>query len=361
MTSLARDRKVSDTKLRITIIRNESSQLLSPSYQIRLVPLVKFLRKKMHFVEEVSLRDFLRDPYFCDVIIFQRYISEDGKINSRFSLAALKVLRKNCKTLAWDLDDDLHELESRMNDSENQFSFIRESQSNADIFIVSTKALLNRPFYNERAFLVPNQPIKKMKKVRLLHTKNRIILGYLGNFDRKSELMIFFINLVSQYPNKKIHFHSYGVPLDFAVEINTLSPKIVIHDHPTMEYRSVLNHYSRLKLNFSIAPLADTVFNQSKSAIKFIDYSMNKAPILMSKVGEIAELLPDYDLLPPMGTENESIIWSNKIELILKRNRIIVREENAARTEFQISRNPISQGNHFEELLNLFLEKNFEY
>jgi hypothetical protein len=60
----------------------------------------------MHFVEEISLRDFLREPYFCDVIIFQRYISEDGKNNWPFSLAALKALRSNCKTLAWDLDDD---------------------------------------------------------------------------------------------------------------------------------------------------------------------------------------------------------------------------------------------------------------
>jgi hypothetical protein len=100
-------------QLRITIIVNESSNIPSPSYQIRLKPLYRYLQKSKHIVNEVKFLEFLQNPFFSDVIIFQRFISEDVRQDNLFLSIAIQELRNNCKTLVWDIDDDLLELAFR--------------------------------------------------------------------------------------------------------------------------------------------------------------------------------------------------------------------------------------------------------
>jgi hypothetical protein len=359
MTILYRDKGNANLKIRITFIRNESSKLLTPSYQIRLKPLIGFLQKRAYSVNEVTLVDFLRDPSFSDVIVFQRYISEDSKNNKHFLSMALHELRSNCEILIWDLDDDLYELASR-HDDDPETVMLQKFRDDADILTVSTQRLQEKEFYSQKAFLLPNHPLKEMKKTRYLHRKHAIKVGYLGNFDRGSDLLTLLAILADKYPSQKICIYSYGVPLRFSVRVKTLSKFFEIHSYPTMDYESILNHYSRLRLHFSIAPLSDTVFNQSKSAIKFIDYSVNSAPILISRVGEISDILPLFDFLPPIDTEMKNAEWIDNLDLILKRDRSFAQVENLARSEFRKVRNLDSQECNFEALMDLVTVKNFK-
>jgi hypothetical protein len=348
-----------ESKMRITFVRNESSGILSPSYQIRILPLMRYLQRGIHTVNEVSLEEFLRKPLFSDVIVFQRYISEDSKHNKSFLSMAVQELRNNCRNLIWDIDDDLFDLASNHND-EVEIAMLWKFRSRADILMVSTQSLQEREFYNEKAILIPNHPIKEMKKTRYLSRNHTINVGYLGNFDRKSELLDFFAILAKEYPDQRICLYSYGVPLEFQVRLKTLSKFIELRNHSTMEYESILNHYSSLKLHFSIAPLKDTVFNQAKSAIKFIDYSVNNAPILMSNVGEISDILSKHSFLPPLGTDKGNVVWINHVNLILNQDKHFALAENLARLEFRKVRNLDNQKCDFEALMDLVLAKNLE-
>lgn len=340
-----------ERKLTFTFIRNISSGLPSPSYQIRLNPLKDFLMKKDHNVLEVNLQDFLRDPHFSDVLIFQRYLQEDFREKTGFLSNAFMVLRENSNMLVWDVDDDLIELQ-RMQSGEEELNSIAELfLREVDIFTVSTKNLMKRLACEEKGLLLPNQPLRKFRKVRFHSSKELIEIGYLGNFDRHMDIFL-VLSFFSQYcEDKVIVLHTYALPPELEARLAISFRNVKIVNYSPMSYLRVLDHYSKLRLHCSIAPLSDSLFNESKSAIKFIDYSVNRAPVLMSNVGEISELLSDNVLLPPLGSIEAEAIWVKELGDVFKRSSSLLKKQNSARLEFKKVRNTKNQQKIFSELL----------
>lgn len=339
------------------IIRNQSNGQTTPSYDIRIAPLKKFLLENKYKIIEMDLKEFLRNPISTDVIMIQRFVTEDKKNRSKFLTAALDEIRNSCKTLIWDVDDNLFELVSN-NDQENELKgFLAKLYDVSDLITVSTQTLLLDNKIAKKAFLLPNYPSKKIKKVAYLRGFRAVKFGYLGNFDRNLDILSCIEILAATFPGRRLKLYTYQIPVKLEIFIKSRVQNIEIENYPSMPYQLILKHYSKLKLHFSIAPLSQSKFNTAKSAIKYIDYSTNKAPILISDVGEISEILSRFKLVPPMNDEHCSENWASQLKLLMNRDINYLALEKAKRQDFFKVRNQREQINDFERYLYLILQR----
>ena len=343
--------------LRIVLIRNEYSTHLTPSYQIRLTPLARYLYGKDHTISELNWTSYLSQPIEADVIIFQRFASEDLKTNLGLLPTIIDILRMNSQVLIWDLDDDLFQLPDTRTNSRELNQVLEDIIVKSDIITVSTNTLNLKQNLQNKSFLFPNYPQHRIVKNKFSRKRHSIDIGYLGNFDRISDILFVLKTLDNSYPQRKVNFHTYGLPNNLKVEVKASNKGILIHSYEKMPYLKALKHYSKLNLHFSIAPLSQNCFNESKSAIKYIDYMSNKAPILISRVGEISDILLEHELLPPINVEDADVPWKSRIDSILNFESKTNLEENRRRIDFTRQRNKDKELSKLQELETLIIQR----
>lgn len=157
---------------------------------------------------------------------------------------------------------------------------------NVDFLIVTTHRLKEKyKAYNPNIFILPNlidERIWEYNERFNTADKNKIIIGYSGSathvYDFKP-IIGALEYILEKYDNIKLRFIGY-MPEElkkYGARVELISPI-----SPFKEYAMALKQAS---FSIAIAPLIDNTFNQCKSNLKYLEYSICGYPGIYSNVG----------------------------------------------------------------------------
>ena len=202
----------------------------------------------------------------------------------------LKQVKLNKLPLVYDIDDNLFELPADHKDQDHysgRYVPMLWAIWNADMVTVSTEALAGflMPFNNKihvlKNYLVDKywhfSPVKRDKDER-----DGVVIGYIGGTTHAADLKMIAeaLRLIGQEYGSMVRFKFWGA----------LPPQEILN-HPYVDWQPVVSDYQEYATAFQtqdidilIAPLIDSPFSQSKSHVKFLEYSTLGVPGVYSNV-----------------------------------------------------------------------------
>lgn len=94
--------------------------------------------------------------------------------------------------------------------------------------------------------------------------------------------------ILEEYPQVELHLVGH---LDIPEDLKRFKEQLVTHDY--VDWLE-LPHLIR-EVDINLAPLCDTLFNQAKSEIKWIEASLVKVPTIASNIGSFKEMIKDKE------------------------------------------------------------------
>lgn len=231
--------------------------------------------------------DLDNDNFLLDVIIIQRDVLEDA-----FSKKLIEYCKLFGIKIIYEIDDDLINIDN----SHPEYEFYMEKAKtikfilkNSDEVVVSTKALKDKliPFNNHinviRNTLIDFWERKVDKPVK---NSNTITIGYMGTFTHVNDLILIknaVTNVKKFYSNKNfnIEFEMIGGTNEKWEGINKIEIPNDKKEYPY--FVDWLKHI--VNWDIAVAPLEDTKLNNSKSIIKYLEYSALGVPGIFSPIG----------------------------------------------------------------------------
>lgn len=243
----------------------------------------------------------------------------------------IKLARENNKTLFYDIDDLVFDIEHTKNIkfldtmSANERNLYNdgvkrmgETLKLCDYGIASTERLqiemgkhlkevfVNRNVASEEMLKYSQEALKKVQK-----DKDRIVIGYLsGSITHNDDfklIMNSIVKLMKKYKNLYLQIVGY---LELPDEMVDVKDRIITA--PFMDYKKLPMLIRSLDIN--LAPLEDSIFNEAKSENKWTEASLVKIPTVASNVGAFKSQIIDGKTGFLCSTENE---WVEKIEKLI--------------------------------------------
>jgi glycosyltransferase involved in cell wall biosynthesis len=157
----------------------------------------------------------------------------------------------------------------------------------ADLVTTTTPELSDYlSMFNPNTAVLPNyldESIWKPGRPKSAGSDTSIIIGYMGSSTHVPDLKLIapaLIHILDQYPGK-IQFKVWGVepppPLQEHPQVNWIP--LMIKD-----YTEFARYFSSQECDIYIAPLIDSHFNRCKSAVKYLEYSIQGIPGVYSDV-----------------------------------------------------------------------------
>lgn len=232
----------------------------------------------------------MKHIHWADVIIFQR-------LRHRQWLKVLIYAQQSNKVTIFEIDDNLLEIPP----GHPEYGFLNKIKYKqylrfielADGVTVSTEELY-RYFlkYNNKTFLLPNYIDSEMCNWEIPQIQDRscLTIGYAGSKSHKMDLAIVvdaIKKIICEFANK-IRFKFLGY----------IPPELIENSHVQFmdqipDYRTYLYYLRTSEFDFAIAPLTANLFNQCKSNIKFLEYSICGIPGIYSNVKPYADSVED--------------------------------------------------------------------
>jgi glycosyltransferase involved in cell wall biosynthesis len=280
----------------------------------RILQPAAFLKFVMNHEIKIAFRFRLEDLLPYDLIVFQRQYLPNV-------LECVKVLRGMKKKVIYEIDDDLWDVPPE-NESRNYWLGERIASAETimqacDAITTSTEPLaeLLRK-HNKNVYVIPNYipevaPLEKFDPV--------VRVGWSGSIshsvDFNSEIIRALKDIKKKYgPQVELVFCGW-IPNDLVGQVTFYEPV------PPMHYLYFLNE---LRLHIGIIPCADIKFNECKSNLKFLEYSITKTASIASAIYPyINSITDDNGILVRNGTYDE---WFNAIDRLVRdrelRNRL---------------------------------------
>jgi glycosyltransferase involved in cell wall biosynthesis len=242
-------------------------------------------RSKFLFnIQALPLEDFAD----ASVVVVQRQCTESN-------VKALKRFRELGIKIVYDLDDNLWNL-TASNPSKRVFDTMRQGFAECialcDILTVSTEGLAtgvrtHYPTLRQEIVVVPNAIDFALLHPSVLPKGEGTVVGYAGTNTHMGDVYAAWeaiTELVLENDLSDTRFEFVGMP----------PPKKTV-GHPLVKTRDFVPvseffaRFSSWAWDVSLAPLEETRFNHSKSAIKIYEAAAVGIPILVSPVGPYAE------------------------------------------------------------------------
>ncbi len=142
---------------------------------------------------------------------------------------------------------------------------------------LSRKVILNRNLASQELVEISSKNIKDYNK-----TTDKIKIAYFSgsithneNFDLIKPAIV---AVLSKYKNVELHLVGH---LNIPRELNQFKQQIVANDY--VDWKELPALISQMDIN--LAPLVDTIFNQAKSEIKWLEAALVAVPTIASNVG----------------------------------------------------------------------------
>lgn len=262
-------------------------------------------------------------------------------------------LKTNNIKIIFDIDDDLlniditHTAFERYSNLKNIFLFMI---NNSDIITVSTPHLKNElKKYNENIIIVPNTLMKfwnlnTKQEVKNLNSKRKIKIGYFGTRTHESDLQLLkesIINVKTRLPDKIIIFEVAGVCRNNHDWVNKITIPHNYKQNPTPKDRlkNIIAYFldqikiphslpycnfiswmkNEIDWDIAVAPLDDTNINQSKSNLKYLEYTALNIPGIYSNLGPYKEIkIKNTGIV----VDNTTLEWEKAIISLIENNEL---------------------------------------
>ena len=312
---------------------------------------IRLLRPLMHPTLQDRLDvtwggNYLGQP--VDIVIVDRLWRHDVTLELVNGL--VQAIRKADAKLIYSLDDSFFDIPAEHN---VQFSAekIKASEcllQQADLVLVTTPALKERfAEYNQNVVVLPHALDERLLVPRLPGgvrspwRKKRKIIGYMGTFTHDDDLMMVLpaLKAVWQTHADAIEFQFIGcVGNDATKQQLAGMPVRYIGTEPgEEEYPLFMLWYTgQVDWDIAIAPLQDTLFNRSKSDIKWLDYSAVGVPGIYSDIPAYHSSIRHLET--GLLVENKVEAWIEALDKLLSNESLRIRIAKNAYNELYSQR-----------------------
>ena len=208
------------------------------------------------------------------------------------------------KKVVIDLDDDYlaifpsHPLYDVMKETKKNRAFCSTILSFADVITVSTEPLKQKiqqhmkKVYglDKKVIVIPNMnDIQDWNYKSAKKNKNKIVIGYSGSYSHDDDLKMVFpaiAKIMDKYKN--VYFESLGAVGNENLQLyNVFSEDAKTRCDilpSTWTFKEYPKHLASMKWDIGICPLISHPFTESKSHIKWLEYSCYSIPTIASRI-----------------------------------------------------------------------------
>lgn len=230
-----------------------------------------------------EVRGFARD---ADILVFQRQLS-DSTLDFLYEQKAMG------KKIVYELDDDFWHLPVK-NQAYRYYQAegltrLKRFIGAADVVTVSTDPLKQVvETMHDRVIVLPNlvdpdlaESIAASRRCEYSSTAGMVRIGWVGSQFHEGDLDCVTDALIrlARLPHVKLVFSGW-VPDRIRQEV----PAGRLETHPFVPTNNYYHALAGLRLDIGLAPLRDNRFNEAKSNLKYLEYSMFKIPTVASPV-----------------------------------------------------------------------------
>ncbi len=277
-----------------------------------------------------SARDLLVAE--ADVILVQRVAIQDMEIAEKIVEACR---RRGCR-LVFETDDDLFHIPPEHPEQQHYQRITAAAKllaSMADAVVTSTETLRRQMLpFNAKSVLLPNFLDERLwlsPYRRGVFNPDEIRVLYAGTLSHRDDLE-FLGDAVRRLPakwRKKISIDVVGAADEDTDWFHAIPiPPAVAASYP----RFVEWIRTRNSWHWGVAPLLDTPFNRSKSALKFFDYSALALASICSDMSVYRGAVQPGQT--GILAANDPAVWSDALEMVLGDEALWNRLRNNART-----------------------------
>jgi glycosyltransferase involved in cell wall biosynthesis len=271
-------------------------------------------------------KSIMEDVYYlakhADVIVFQRFLNQAG-------LGIIKAIREcsqGTKKIGMEIDDYMFNVPTYNHAHSNYrpgsplWTIGLNQMELSDFMVVSTNRLKEYySKYNDNIFVAENCiDLKWWGKDVKVKPHDKIRIGWCGANAHLQDLNVIknvIDRIIAKYP--QVEFHLY-------------SPNRIFEDKPGLVneigFVSLDKYPKKLKsmgFDIGLAPLCDNMFNRSKSANRWLEYSMMGIPTVASDIGgQFSEIGEKGVLLLASNEEEWFVELSSLIESEDKRKQL---------------------------------------
>jgi len=264
-----------------------------------------------------NMSNFKQNALKADIILIQRFFPcyETSKfIDFLFSLN---------KPVIYEIDDLLTEIPTE--NPSHGWSLTRKKHiydviRRADAVTVST-AHLKEHFasFNNNIFVLPNYIDTKIwrKKISKNQSSRKLRICYAGTITHKNDIQIITeaLHLISKKYYDRVSFIFFGCSNE---KLNSLPDSIFIeHEKKYANYSHILQ---KLNIDIILVPLLENKFNQSKSNIKWLEYSSIGIPGIYSDVTPYSHYIKNNHT--GILTQNTTECWYFSISKLIEDNEL---------------------------------------
>ena len=235
--------------------------------------------------------NFVRNDriYHSDIILMQR---------TCFPGESVAEWRSSWRKIIYEIDDYLLDIPKNNPNhiiSKELKDKIIDTVKESDAVVVSTGALKERlRAYNENIYVLPNYiDLEIWGGGGLIPTGNgkRLVVGWIGTPTHRDDidrLAPAIARVVKRY-GKDVVFRFWGCMTDRLSRI----PQVENMRGLIPNYRDYANYMKTIDIDIALAPLQRNPFNECKSNIKFLEYSVCNVPGIYSRIAPYTESVVD--------------------------------------------------------------------
>jgi len=321
----------------------EQYRIYSPLKQasIEIVPGIYEGQLDLNAIDQSHLVLFQRD--------FSRHFRDYGQI--------LDLAQAHQKPVILDLDDHLLALPEDHPDRisgafADRLPALLHALLNVDAITVTTPVLRQALLpYNSQIYVLPNYldaELWQFREPKAAEDGAPVRILFMGTPTHQPDLELItqpLAHITQKYANQ-IAFIFFGVQPSSILQNAANVTYFPLH---TYNYRDFLREFQQLEAEIAVAPLKDNLFNRSKSAIKYFEYTALGLPGVFSTLPPYAEVVHDgKDGFLAANPEE----WERKLELLIESPEL--RLEMAQEAQQQVQQNWLIQdhANEWQEVYN---------
>ncbi|GAB4578738.1 MAG: hypothetical protein Fur0022_14740 [Anaerolineales bacterium] len=231
----------------------------------------------------------------ADVVVFQREFPM--RFDAYQTIVALA--RQEGKPIIFEVDDLLFFLPENHPDRQREYYGptllpMFQALAEADLITVTTPKLREAlSVYHPNVVTLPNcfdESLWQLTPPVQKSASEPLTLGYMGTNSHQPDLEYLkpvLIDLAARYPDR-LRFHFWGAPPPLELKV---FPQVKWTSQYFSSYPEFAAFFQVQTADLWVAPLTESLFNQCKSGIKFLEYSARGAPGVYSRLEPYTDMI----------------------------------------------------------------------
>lgn len=278
-------------------------EIFNPATYIRIIsPYFHECIQEKFYIEFIDIEKFTNYIGKIDILVISRMVIK--KENNDIIDEIISLCKRNNIKVVFEIDDDLFNIDKNHVDYSYYkyiLPLIYKTANNSNLIITSTVNLKSIALNYNTNVSVFNNYIneniwKDLNSNKIVNNVNIVTMGYIGTITHHNDIYLIRESIIKA---KEILINNYNIELKFKIiggvlfEAEDTFYDIVRVPENKMHYPKFAEFLNNATLDwdFVIAPLEFNSINKSKSALKYLEYSILKLPGIYTCYGEYPEFI----------------------------------------------------------------------